>query len=310
MPKGLVELCFALTLVSLVSCRATKAVQTDNVERVDESGQVQQVDQLMIRAANKGNQPLGDVVIHFSSIDRDGRNPTEQSEEYGDLSLAEVSDYHSVSGSFRYAPMEALVAGELVRRGITDYVGEYRIPNGNYTYELSYASSPMNGGDEDLYGDLIYDQTDLDSAIDRALDEEVVDAISDEYYRKYPRTIEVDGDTYDMLRMSCVHQQTHRGSGSSSSQVIVYAKVICSEPSFQAALGADVENLQTISPLPIRIELQEQDSSFSVVDYQFPKAGSEYEASVKRIFSPSKLGEIASSEVRETTYNHLKLKRM
>lgn len=310
MPKRLVKLCFALTLVSLVSCRATKLVQPDNVERVDESEQVQQADRLMIRAANKGSQPLDDVVIHFSSIDRDGQNPTEQSEDYGSLTPAAVSNYRSINGSFRYAPMEALVAGELTRRGVTDYFGEYRIPNGNYTYELVYGPNPMNGGTEDLYGDLIYDRTDLDSAIDSALDEEIVDAISDEYYRKYSRTIEVDGDTYDMLRMSCVHQQTHRGSGSSASQVVVYAKVVCFKPSFQAALGADIEMLQAIPPLPIRIELQKKGSSFSVVGYQFPKAGSEYKTSMKRIFLPSKVEEIASSEIRKTTYNHLKLKRM
>ncbi len=308
MPKASIKLCFIFTLAFLFSCTTAKTAQTDNVQRVDDSEQVQQVGQLMIRAANKGNQPLENVVIHFSSIDKNGKNPTKQSEEYGDLAPAEVSDYRSVSGSFRYAPMEALVAGELVRGGITDYVGEYKIPNGNYTYKLSYGPNPMNGDSEDLYGRLTYDQTNLDSAIDSALEQEIENAISDEYYRNYPRTIEVDGDIYDsMLRMRCVHQQTHRGV-SSSSQTIVYAKVVCSDPLFQPALGADTERLQAIPPLPIRIELHKQDSSFFVVNYQFPQAGSEYKASAEKIFLPSKIEEISLSEIRAATYSHLQLK--
>lgn len=310
MLKSSVGLCAALFLM-LCSCSAN---QTDNVERTDDSARIQQADQLMIRAANIGDQPLGDVIIHFSSVDESGQNATRQTEAYGDLSLAEVSEYHLVNGSFRYAPMEALVGGERVRMGVTDFVGEYAIPNGNYTYELVYGPRTMNGGIEDLDGQLIYDQTALDSEIDSVIDKEIAIAILDEYYRESSPTLGMDSDEYGSLRAVCVHQQTHKGSRSNSSKktssIVVYAKVVCAATSPRNSLDKRIEKFNSIFPLPIRIELQEQNKSFSVVNYQFPRKGSDYEQDTRKIFSPLAIDEIAAAEIEAATYNHLALKSM
>lgn len=259
----------------------------------------------MIRAANVGDQPLGDVIIHFSSIDEKGQNATSQSEKYGDLSPAERSEYHLVNGSFRYAPMEALVNGERVRMGVTDFFGEYAIPNGNYTYELVYGPRAMNGGVEDIDGQLIYDQTALDSELDSALDEEITIAILDEYYRESDPTPGIDGDDYGSIRSACVHQQTHEGINKKAASVVVYAKVICKITYPQ---NERIEKFNSIFPLPIRIELQEQNNAFFVVGYQFPQKGSDYEQDIKKIFALSAIDEIAAAEIEAATYKHLTLK--
>ena len=282
--------------------------QTDDVKLVDDSAQVQQADQLMIRATNVGDRPLGDVIIHFSSIDTKGQNATKQTEGYGDLFPTEASQYHPIDGSFRYAPMEALVDGDRIRMGVTDFVGEYAIPNGNYTYKLLYGPRAMNGGIEGLDGQLVYDQTALDSAIDKALDEEIAISILEEYYRKAPSALGMDNAVRGSLGVACVHQQTHRGGNlGKSSSVVVYAKVLCKATFPQNSLN---ERIETFFPLPIRIELQAQNELFSVVSYQFPRKDSDYDRDMEKIFSPSAKDEMAAAEILAAVYNHLALKLM
>ncbi len=301
----------AAFLLTLCSCGTTSTSQTDDVERTDRSTQIQQADELMIRAANVGDQPLGNIIIHFSSVDTKGKNATEQTEVYGNLAPTEVSKYHSINGSFRYAPMEAIVEGNRVRIGVTDFVGEYAIPNGNYTYEWMYGPSAMNGGKEDLNGQLVYDQTALDREIDSALDEEIKIAILDEYYRESfsttGPTARMDSGDYGDLRTACVHQQTHQGSDRSKgvSSIIVYAKVVCMA---SYPRSKRIEQFNNLFPLPIRIELQAQNDSFSIVSYQFPQKGSSYEKDIKKIFSPSAIDEITTAKIEATTRNHLLLK--
>ena len=299
-------------LLTLYSCGTAHTSQTDEVERTDSSMQIQQADQLMIRAMNVGDQPLGDVIIHFYSIDTEGKNATQQTEAYGDLAPTEASNYHSINGSFRYAPMEAIVEGERVRMGVIDFVGEYAIPNGNYTYELVYGPRAMNGGVKDLDGQLVYDQTALDRAIDSAIDKEISTAILDEYYREPASTLETNSNDYGTLRAACVHQQTHQGSDRSkkTSSIVVYAKVVCTANSHRSLPNEKIEKFNSTFLLPIRIELQKQNESFSIVSYQFPQKGSSYEQDVNKIFSPSARDEIAAAEIKATTYNHLALKLM
>lgn len=298
-------------LLTLCSCGTTSTSQTDDVERTDSSAQIQQADELMIRATNVGDQPLGDVIIHFSSVDTEGKNATEQTEAYGNLAPTEVSKYHSINGSFPYAPMEATVEGKRVRIDVIDFVGEYAVPNGNYTYELMYGPSAMTGGKEGLDGQLVYDQTALDREIDSAVDREIAIAILDEYYRESSPTtsltIGMESGDYGDLRTACVHQQTHQGSDSNkgAASIVVYAKVVCTA---NYPRSERIEQFNNSFPLPVRIELQAQNDSFSVVSYQFPQKGSSYEKDIKKIFSPSAIDEIATAEIKATTYNHLALK--
>jgi len=307
----MLKICVGLSaafLLPLCGCSTNQ----DDVERTDSSTQVQQADQLMIRAANVGDRSLGDAIIHFSSIDTEGKNVTKQTEAYGDLAPTKVSNYHLINGSFRYAPMEAIVGGERVRMGVTDFVGEYEIPNGNYTYELVYGPRVMNGGVEDIDGQLVYDQTALDREIDSALNKEIAIALLDEYYRDSPPTLGIDSDDYGALRPACVHQQTHQGRDHSkeASSVVVYAKVICAATSHRSSLNERLEKFKATFPLPIRIELQAQNEGFSVIGYQFPQKGSGYERDIQKIFSSSAIDEIAAAEIEATTSNHLALKLM
>ena len=266
----------------------------------------------MIRAANVGNQPLDEVVIHFSSVDKKGQNATSQTQAYGNLSPEETSEYHLVNGSFRYVPVETLIDGERTRMAVTDFVGEYTIPKGNYTYQLAYGPRSMDGDREGLEGQFVYDQTPLDRAIDSAIEEEIALALLEEYYRESPSTLGMNrDDLYSSLRTACVHQQTHKGTRPmKTSSIVIYAKVVCKATSHRSSLNRKLKNFNSAFPLPIRIELQKQNETFSVVDYQFPRKNADYEKDMMKIFSSTAIDEIAEVEIKETTYNHLALKLM
>ena len=265
----------------------------------------------MIRAANKSDRPLNNVVIHFSSVDREGKNATHQTVAYGDLAPTEASEYRLVKGSFRYAPLEALLDGKQVRALVTDFVGEYAIPKGNYTYELTYGPNPMNGDREGLAGQLVYDQTPLDRAIDSAIDDEIAIAILNEYYRESPPMPETDSDDYSTLRNACVHQQTHQGTQRGmEATFVVYATIICKATSDRSSIDRELEDFNNAFPLPIRIELHKQDDTFTVVNYQFPRKGSDYKRDIEKIFSSTAANEIAEAKIAAATHNYLALKLM
>ena len=59
---------------------------------------------------------------------------------------AETSAYRTIDSTFGYAPMEMSINNEEIRQGVTDFVGESTIPNGNYTYELTYGPDQYRQG--------------------------------------------------------------------------------------------------------------------------------------------------------------------
>jgi len=273
-------------------------VQTDTVERVDAAAQMQQTDRVMIRVANKSDWLIDDIVIDFSALD-DGVDFAYQTEAYGSLAPADMSPYHHINSSFRYAPMEVSIGDEKIQRGVTDFVGEVPIPNGNYTYELTYGLVEGSQGKAVLQSYLVYDQTTLDHAIAHTLDTEITAAIAKAYYP----------DEVLIHWFDCVHQQIHRGTIrgtiSGTSEIVVYAKVVCSEPSSEPHSS---NRLEGISPLPIRVELAKEEDSFSVVNYQFPADSPSRENELKEIFLPQAIAEINAAPIEKETYNRLKLK--
>ncbi|MGB3297198.1 MAG: hypothetical protein WBA76_02935 [Phormidesmis sp.] len=293
-------------MVSLFGCSASElmgGLMGERVEAIaptDPSIQIQQTNSLMISVANTSNIEMKNIVITYDSLDNSGSNQFHsQPEAYGDLAPGEVTDYHTVGASYSYAPMEATIKGKRIRLGVTDFVGESLIPNGNYTYNLAYDPSALytyNG----LSGQLKYNQTTLDSEIDRALTEEITEDIFDEYYGEYGKN--------KVFWLNCVHQQTHRKDSEGSSPAIIYANVICIEPYFQSAPGEEIKKLNAIPQLPMRFELRQENSSFSVTDYQFPRKAPWREKDIKKIFSSRAIEEMENAEIREDTYNKLRLK--
>ena len=279
--------------MSLSGCGVNERVSA--IAPTDESIQIQQTNSLMIRVANKSDVEMENIAIMYHSYDENYSKP----EDYGDLAPGETTDYHTVSASYSYAPMEAVIEGEKIRVGVTDFVGEALIPNGNYTYELTYVPNARYGY-ESLGSQLKYQQTALDSEIDRALNEEITQAIIDEYYGEYGKN--------RVIWLNCVHQQTHRNDSGGSSPVIVYASVICTEPYFQSAPGEEPKKLDAIPSLPIRFELKQEGNSFSVTDYQFPRKTPLQEKDIKKIFPSQAIKEMEHSKIRGDTYNKLRLK--
>lgn len=106
MPKTCISLIAALLLVPLFSCGVSEKV--DAIAPTDPSIQTQQTNSLMIRVANKSNVEMKNIVITYYSQAEDYSQP----ENYGDLAPGETTDYHAVSASYSYAPMEAVIEGK------------------------------------------------------------------------------------------------------------------------------------------------------------------------------------------------------
>lgn len=276
-----------LSLASLSSCSAIRvnrrANQIEAIASTDETIQIQQTDRVMIRAANESDFEMKGVIIRFPS----------QAEEYGTLEPHTQTDYRAVSKSYGYAMVETSIDGNQALVMPSDYVGESLIPNGNYTYSLSYDPALSNGHNK-FNGQLKYQQTAIDEAIDKALDNEIAEVAFKEYYY---------GKGEDGL-LHCVHQQTHRQENEADASVIVYANVICAKPySGEESYKA----IETIPRVPLRLELKKTGNSFSVVDYQSHNKllG---QRDFRKFFPPQLIDEIGDASIRQDTYNKLQLK--
>ena len=217
-----------LLTASLFGCSVFNTFQSDDVVQVNESTLVQQTERVRIRVHNQSSSNMDDILIRFVSPEDESHiTLTSQDEEYGSLASAEISDYRTVSSTFGYAPIEMLINKVEQRQIPIDFVGESTIPNGNYTYALTYSPDIYSKGADRLRSHLIYEQTALDKAIEKVLDEEIVGAIAKKHYK----------DEFMVHFFSCVHQQTHRSPNESASPMIVYAKVVCTVPSSEPKPG-------------------------------------------------------------------------
>ncbi|MGC1310126.1 MAG: hypothetical protein WA885_23095 [Phormidesmis sp.] len=277
-------------LISLSACGVAKLNQVD-VVRVGRAEQTQQTDSVRIQVSNQSDFEMNDISIGFPS----------QTEDYGSLAPGETTAYRTVSESYRYALVETTVNGKLARWLPIDYVGEALIPNGNYTYELAYdPDHPYLS--EGLDGQIRYQQTAIDREIDRALNEEMGEAIFGEYYEKYGEN--------KTIWLYCVHQQTHRqesglASSDPASQLTVYANVICAEPLYSVE-GDARQKPDEMLRLPVKIELEEENGLFSVASYQFPSDGVLYKKELKQIFPSKVIEQMLNTPIRADTCHHLR----
>jgi len=84
-------------------------------------------DQLEIRVANRSRVAIENVRVQFPS----------QTEVYGTIPPNGVTDYRVVKKAYRYARIEAVVAGKPALLQPIDYVGESELKAGRYTYVLT-----------------------------------------------------------------------------------------------------------------------------------------------------------------------------
>lgn len=248
----------------------------------------------MIRVANKSDSEIEDIILTFHSPSEQGGIDS-QLENYGDLAPGEMTAYRLIGSSYGYMPVSASINGRQLRLGITDYLGEPLIPDGNYTHVLTYDSDA-----DELVGQLEYQQTDLDSAIDKALDEKIAEQALYKYYVGEP--YREGGEA-----LSCVHQQTHRENGEESAAV-VYAWVTCFKSSLSTEAGEISKKLILIPEVPVRFELEKIEDSFVVVDYQSPHTVRLPRKEMRKLFPPQLIEDMGDFPIREATFNKLKLK--
>ena len=84
-------------------------------------------DQLEIRVANRSRVAIENVRVQFPS----------QTEIYGTIPPNGVTDYRVIKKAYRYARIEAVVAGVPAVLQPIDYVGESELKAGRYTYVLT-----------------------------------------------------------------------------------------------------------------------------------------------------------------------------
>ena len=82
--------------------------------------------QVEIRVSNASDVSLDEVIVGFP----------DRREAYGSIAAHSHSSYRPVERAYRYAFVEAVVAGERLVLQPIDYVGESLLPEGRYSYIL------------------------------------------------------------------------------------------------------------------------------------------------------------------------------
>ena len=82
---------------------------------------------VQVRLKNAGTVPIENISVNFQG----------QIEAFGTLAPGATSPYHTVTKTYRYARIEATVAGKLGIMQPTDFVGETLLPPGHYTWPLT-----------------------------------------------------------------------------------------------------------------------------------------------------------------------------
>ena len=100
--------------------------ESEKVTALDGIGQ-KGGDQLEIRIANRSRVAIENVRVQFPS----------QTDVYGTIPPNGVTDYRVVKKAYRYARIEAVVAGKPAGFLPIDYVGESELKAGRYTYVLT-----------------------------------------------------------------------------------------------------------------------------------------------------------------------------
>jgi len=103
---------FSLILIFIISCS-----QSDNTIEKD----------LLIRVKNTSQFEFNNVLVNT--------NGGEQN--FGNINKNENSEYKSFDFAYRYAFIELTIDGSTFTIQPIDYVGETKIDNGKYTYEVN-----------------------------------------------------------------------------------------------------------------------------------------------------------------------------
>jgi hypothetical protein len=106
---------FALAFASLflaAGCAPTKSPQPSTVQ---------------IRLKNAGTVPIENIRVNFQG----------QTETFDTLAPGANSPYRTIAKTYRYAYIEATVAGQRAIVQPEDFVGETLLPSGKYTWTLA-----------------------------------------------------------------------------------------------------------------------------------------------------------------------------
>ncbi|HEX6133153.1 MAG TPA: hypothetical protein VFZ24_04180 [Longimicrobiales bacterium] len=95
-------------------------------------------DDVRVRVENTSVVDFDRVVINFPAVDMD----------YGAVAAGESTGYEAIGQSYRYARVTATVGGNDYTLQPVDYVGERLLPNGRYTYRVSFDPVSLHLGAE------------------------------------------------------------------------------------------------------------------------------------------------------------------
>lgn len=93
-------------------------------------------DEVRVRVHNLSGVAFDSVTVQFPK----------DTHRYGRVGAGERSEYATVSEAYRYARIEAWVAGKSYVLQPIDFVGEHLLPPGDYTYGLTFSGAPAQLG--------------------------------------------------------------------------------------------------------------------------------------------------------------------
>jgi major membrane immunogen (membrane-anchored lipoprotein) len=107
---------FLLISILIVSCS-----QSDDIIEKD----------ILIRVKNSSQFEFNNVLVNTSGSEQN----------FGDIDINQNSDYKSFDFAYRYAFIELKIDGNTFTIQPIDYVGETKLDNGKYTYEVNAANN-------------------------------------------------------------------------------------------------------------------------------------------------------------------------
>ena len=145
-------------------------------------------------------------------------------------------------------------------------------------------------------GDTSASQIMLDTIIEKSLDETISEDIRKTSY-----------NSSRVEKTYCLHQQSHQDKRLFSLETTVFVKVTCAEQAvdLESSPGGVYEGLTNLTSIPVKLKVEDNNGTYSVVDYQFPRDAPFYAEDVSKIFSSRAIESINSVRTSDDVYSQI-----
>lgn len=102
----------------------------------------------LLNSCVDGLNPRRNVLIRVENVSQFNYtklvvNTSGGEQEYGNLGTGQISVYKDFDFAYEYAIVSLVIDGEILTLQPIDYVGETKLPNGKYTYQIDVITTPQ-----------------------------------------------------------------------------------------------------------------------------------------------------------------------